>query len=85
MKRAGALALALLLSLSVLASFVSCRKTEAINTTEIPGTLPQTTVAIEPSFDPPVSYRGHEIIDGTYEIEGKTYPFRYSPLSRSLR
>lgn len=79
MKRAGALALALLLSLSVLVSFVSCKKTEAINTTITPATLPQTTASsIEPPFDPPVSYRGHEIVDGTYEIEGKTYPFRYS-------
>ena len=79
MKRAGSLALAALFVLTLLFGLAACGKTEAVGTTAVPETLSQTTTAAtEAPFDPPVSYRGHEIIDGTYTLGRTTYPFRYS-------
>lgn len=79
MKRAGSLTVAFLLALSLVFGFTACKKTTAVDTTASPEALPQTTAATsEAPFDPPVSYREHEIVDGTYTLGNITYPFRYS-------
>ena len=79
MKRAVTLILAFLLSLTLGFGFAACGKSTAVETTSAPETLPQTTAATTAaSFDPPVSYRDHEIIDGIYTLGNTTYPFRYS-------
>lgn len=79
MKRAGSLTIAFLLTLTLVYGFAACGKSTAADTTSLSETLPQTTEAsTEASFDPPVSYRDHKIVDGTYTLGQRTYPFRYS-------
>lgn len=57
---------------------LSCkRENPTSETTAIDSTTAVITTA-EPEPEIPVEYRGHDIVDGTYSLDGMTYGFKYS-------
>ena len=79
MKKIGRLALSLLIVSFIFVGLVSCGKGGASDATTYAETVSETMPGTEEIlYEIPVVYNGHDILEGTYRIDGTTFPFKYS-------
>ena len=79
MKKIVSLALSFVIVLSAFVGLLSCGKGDPSDAATYAATSPETAVTTEEVlYEIPVVYKGHEILSGTYEVDGTVFPFKYS-------
>ena len=79
MKKIVSLALSFVIVSSAFVGLLSCGKGDPSDAATYASTSPETSAtAEEVLYEIPVVYKGHEILSGTYEVDGTVFPFKYS-------
>lgn len=79
MKKIVSLALSFVIVSSAFVGLLSCGKGDPSDAATYAATSPETSAtAEEVLYEIPVVYKGHEILSGTYEVDGTVFPFKYS-------
>lgn len=79
MKKIVSLALSFVIVSSAFVGLLSCGKGDPSDALTYAATSPETSAtAEEVLYEIPVVYKGHEILSGTYEVDGTVFPFKYS-------
>ena len=79
MKKIVSLALSFVIVSSAFVGLLSCGKGDPSDAATYAATSPETSATTEEVlYEIPVVYKGHEILSGTYEVDGTVFPFKYS-------